>query len=149
MNIVIGLDDFKTEHAFFSPPVKNMVIEESNFIKLIYSNSIITLNCIYIQVPLRFLYTERYFNKFKYSFDINDSNNMEVMKKLYSIELDILGKINIKKTQVLHLYDKLSKGVIKMDAEREHKDAPDKYVFLKISGVWETADNYGLTCKFV
>jgi hypothetical protein len=149
MNVVIEIDDFKIEHAFFTPPVKNLVIEESSFIKLIYSNSITSLNCIYIQVPIRILYIERYFNKLKYSFDNNDFHNREILEKLYLIEKAILGKINIKSEPVLHLYNKLSSGVIKMDTEREHINVPDRCVLLKISGVWETKHNYGLTFKFV
>lgn len=150
MNMVIEIDDFKNEHAFFSPPVKNTVIEEGSFVKLIYSNSITSLSSVYIQVPFRFLYIERYFNKLKYSFDITtDFYNREIIEKLYLIEKSILEKINIAKKPIFHLYNKLTKGVIRMVSEREHINVPERCIFLKISGVWETQYNYGLTFKFV
>lgn len=149
MNVVLNIDDFKNEHTFFGTPVKNTVIEHGSFIKLIYSNSITSLSCIYIQIPIRFLSIERYFNKLKYSFDLKDNHNMEIVKKLCLIENTILGKINIDKQPVFHLYNKLSTGFIRMDIEKEHSNTKERYLFLKISGIWETKYNYGLSFKFV
>jgi len=144
----MNIDDFKIEHAFFSYPVKNIVIEGSSFIKLIYSNTLTTLACIYLQVPIQFIKVDRYFNKFKYSFDPNIFHNKKIIEKIYSIENGILEKINIvDKQPVLHLYDKLSRGVLNMNEDA--KSIPKTLVFLKISGIWESENNYGLTFKFV
>lgn len=145
----MNIDDFKIEHAFFAPPVKNIVIDGSNFIKLIYSNTLITLACVYIQVPIHLLRVERYFNKLKYSFDQHAFRNKNIIEKIYFIENAILEKINIiDKKPVLHLYDKLSRGIISMN-EQYSPITPKKFIFLKISGIWETANNYGITFKFV
>jgi len=150
MNIAIHVNDFKNEHIFFCLPVKNTIIKEGKFTKLIYSNSILSLNSIYIEIPIRFLYIERYFNKIKYSFNIEDFHNKEIIEKLYSIERTILEKINIEKKPLLQLFNKLNRGVIIMDIERDyHLDSRDRCLVLKISGVWETKYNYGLTFKIM
>jgi hypothetical protein len=144
----MNIDDFKIEHTFFSSPVKNIVIEGSSFIKLIYSNTLTTLACIYLQVPIHILRVERYFNKLKYSFDYNTFHNKKIIENLYLIENAILEKIAINnKKPVLHLYDKLSRGAVSMNvlSSTTHK----RCLFLKISGIWETGYNYGLTFKFV
>lgn len=151
MNIVMNIDDLKNEHIFFCPPVKNTIIKDGRFSKMIYSNSLISLNSVYIQIPIRFLYVERYFNKIKYSFDIKDFHNREIVEKLCALENTILEKINSDKKPVLHLFNKLSRGVIIMDIERDyHLNAQqDICLILKISGVWETKYNYGLTFKII
>ena len=148
MNLVMNIDDFKIEHSFFSSPVKNIVIEGSNFIKLIYSNSLTTFASVYIQVPIHILRVERYFNKLKYSFDPKAFHNKKIIEKIFSIENAILEKINIiDKKPILHLFDKLSRGIVSMN--ENSSTTPKKSIFLKISGIWETSCNYGLTFKFV
>ena len=154
----MNIDDFKIEHTFFTAPVKNIVIEGSNFIKLIYSNELTTLSCIYLQVPFHLQNVERYFNKLKYSFDPNNFHNKKLIEKIYLIEKSILEKINIyNKKPVLHLYDKLSRGCASLNAHYSSSQSTSsssssitkRCLFLKISGIWETDYNYGLTFKFV
>lgn len=149
MNLVMNIDDFKIEHTFFGSPVKNIVIDgSSSFIKLIYSNTLTTLACIYIQIPIHILRIERYFNKVKYLFDPETFHNKKIIEKIYSIENAILEKMAIDKKPILHLYDKLSRGVISMSDEHSY-GIQKRCLFLKISGIWETEYNYGVTFKFV
>ena len=38
MNIVLDIDDFKLENVFFQDSVKNTVMDNSDFIRTMYSN---------------------------------------------------------------------------------------------------------------
>ena len=47
------LDEFlNTENVYFSEPVKNTVIPNSNFRRIIYSNSYVSLNNIHLRLQL-------------------------------------------------------------------------------------------------
>ena len=52
MNIVIDNEDFNKDHIFLQEPVKNNIIDDSKFIRIIYSNNIFSVNtlCGYINL---------------------------------------------------------------------------------------------------
>ena len=52
MNIIINIDDVKTSNIFYQHPVKNTIMENSNFIRLIYSTDYYTLNNLLIEIIL-------------------------------------------------------------------------------------------------
>ena len=49
MNIIINIDDVKTSNIFYQHPVKNTIMDNSNFIRLIYSTDYYTLNNLLIE----------------------------------------------------------------------------------------------------
>jgi len=68
MNIVIDIDEFNKDYIFLQEPVKNNIIDDSKFIRLIYSNNIFSVNTVYIVVNLQIVNIENYFNKHKFLF---------------------------------------------------------------------------------
>jgi len=48
MNIVKKIEQYNNEHVFFCEPTKNNVMNEGNFVRIIYSNENIALNGIYL-----------------------------------------------------------------------------------------------------
>ena len=48
MFLVISLDEFSGNNVFYSDKIKNTVIENSNFIRILYSNSYFILNVNYL-----------------------------------------------------------------------------------------------------
>ena len=68
MNIVIDIDEFNKDYIFLQEPVKNNIIDDSKFIRLIYSNNIFSVNTVYIVVNLQIVNIENYFNKLKFFF---------------------------------------------------------------------------------
>ena len=70
MNIVITLDQFQTNNIYLKPAIENNIIEDSKFIKIIYSNNLMTLNSLFIHFPLKKYSIETYFKKNKYIFNI-------------------------------------------------------------------------------
>ena len=52
MIIYTKLDTYNSNYIFFGDTIKNTVITNGKFIRIIYSNQIYTLNGLYILVPL-------------------------------------------------------------------------------------------------
>ena len=72
-------------------------------------------------------------------------------KNLIEIENSILSSISKRQTyKKLNIYEQLNTGYIRIfsDLELENKIYNTFDVILKISGIWETRDEYGITFKF-
>ena len=146
MYVVLEIDDVKTNNIFYQEKVKNTVMDNSNFLRVNYSNELFILNGIYLAVIMNQLSVERYFNKYKCAFDI--ANNMETIYRIKHIEETILSKIKINgKMPQYKVYEQIRNGNIKVFADNID-DVTNKFL-LKIAGIWETDYSYGLTYKFV
>jgi hypothetical protein len=130
--LVKSIDQFNNSNIFFSQPIKNNIINDSNFIRIKYSSNV-TFNGIYLYIS--------FINKNKCFIDIH--LNKELIEKIKNIEQDILKISGIKnKIPQYNIYNQLSNGFIKNNSYSYN------YI-LKISGIWETNTNYGLTFKFI
>jgi hypothetical protein len=146
MNIVKRLDQYDENNIFFCEPIKNNIMSEGNFIRIIYSTNNIVLNGIYLLLTLNDIVCDKYYNKFKCSF--NTTIHKDIIDNIKVIEEQILEKYKIKnKTPQYKIYDQLKIGNIKIFNEIENK-ITGTFV-LKIAGIWETTNSYGLTYKFV
>ena len=147
MNVVLDIDDFKLENVFFQDSVKNTVMDNSNFIRTLYSTNLFTLNGIFLKTKINTSYVEKYFNKYKCIFD--KELNRTVIDKMLLIEKSILQKVEIKnKNAAYRIEDQLSGGNIKLFTDNLEKSLENQYIF-KISGIWETETDYGVTYKFM
>ena len=147
MNIILNLNQYNDNYIYFCDPINNTIINNSNFIRIFYLNDIISLNGIYLLINFIDCNYNVYFNKFKYNFNIN--SNIEIINNLKLIEENILNKINIQNKQPqFKLYDQLINGNIKLfNIDKINKN--NCLFNLKISGIWETDTQYGLTYKFI
>lgn len=86
---------------------------------------------------------EKFYNKFKINYEI-DKNHV-VINKLINIEKKILSKINIRnKSPIFKLSDNFLTKNIKINQFLNNS----KGICLKISGIWQTKNNFGLTFRF-
>ena len=146
MNIVIKTDQYDDNCIYFCEPIKNNIMNEGNFIRILYTNSLVTLNGIYILIKLNDIVCEKYYNKYKCAFDVY--NHIDIINNLKNIEENILKKADIKnKLPQYKIYEQLKNGNIKIFNDIGIKSSCS--FILKISGIWETFSNYGLTYKFV
>ena len=146
MNIALNLDQYDEKCIYFCDPIKNNVMNDGNFIRILYANSLLTLNGIYISIKLNNVTAEKYYNKYKCNFDTSQHN--DIIDSLKNIEKNILSKINIQnKIPQFKIYEQVKNGNIKLFYDIGNK--PTCCFILKISGIWETINNYGLTYKFV
>lgn len=146
MNLVKSINQYNGDNVFFCESIKNNIMTDGRFIRIIYSNNLFTLNCIYIHITLHDHTITKYFNKYKCDFDINLHKN-EILK-IKNIEDELLKKVNIiNKTPQFKIAEKLMNGNIKIFAD--NIDRISNTFLLKISGIWETEHHYGVTYKFI
>jgi hypothetical protein len=167
MNIVKQVNQFNENNIFFCQPIKNNIIENGVFIRILYKINTFVLNGIYLLLPLKDVRIEKYYNKQKYIFDIN--KNKQVLEKVKEIEETILKKAGIRnKTPLFKISENITHGNLKIinyniqpttskeqfkygDQLEEDGDSPkisnDLTVMLKISGIWENENCYGVTFK--
>lgn len=125
MNILLNLKQINADYIFFGEPIKNSIIENAKFTRLIYSDADMCLNGLYIY------------------FDSSLINQREMIDLLIELEKIILFKIDIlNKTAQYKIKDYL-----KWINSKNYEDYK-KYT-LKISGIWETNEDYGITFKFL
>jgi hypothetical protein len=145
MNIVINMNQYDENNIFFCEPIKNNIMNDGTFIRIIYSTNNIVLNGIYILLNLNDITCEKYYNKYKCIF--NTTLHKDIIENIKIIEEQILKKYNIKnKSPQYKIYEQLRIGIIKLFNDISNKQS-DEFI-LKIAGIWETANSYGLTYKF-
>jgi hypothetical protein len=110
-----------------------------------YSTPYFVLNGIYLLVPIMYTGIDKYYNKFRCSFDI--SYYKSIIDDIYNIEHNILCKCNISgKAAQYKIHEQLRNGVIKIFSNTE--EINNRFL-LKIAGIWETESEFGLTYKFI
>ena len=144
MNLVKNMNQYDENNIFFCEPIKNNIMNDGTFIRILYSTHNILLNGIYLLISLNDIACEKYYNKYRCNFD--PSNHKDIIDNIKIIEENILKKIDIKKTPQLKISEQLRNGNIKLF---NMIDQQDSSFIVKISGVWETQYNYGLTYKFI
>ena len=87
-------------------------------------------------------------NKYKLTSEKND-NNINVLKLLNNIEKDILDKLNLEGNATTDIFNILSTRHLKLYSKYELNDKLKEIdIKVKISGIWRTYNNYGITYKF-
>lgn len=146
MNIVKKIEQYDDNNIFFCEPTKNNVMNEGNFIRILYSTHNMVLNGIYLLISLNDITCEKYYTKYRCCFNV--TAHIETINSLKIIEEEILKKYeNIKKIPQYKIYEQLRNGNIKIFNDIGNKTSCS--FILKISGIWETEDKYGLTYKFI
>ena len=146
MNIIEDIDKFNVDNVYFCDPIKNNIILNGCFIRILYSSEQLILNGVYLYLYFQNISIEKYFNKYKCIFDLPTHSNL--IDKIKQIEHNILTKINIKnKTPSYKINDLLKNGNIKIFSE--NIDKINNGFLLKISGIWEDDFFYGVTYKFI
>jgi hypothetical protein len=146
MIIVKNIDQYNEDHVYFCDPIKNNIMNDGNFIRIMYSTPLFVLNGIYLFISITHTSIDKYYNKFKCTFDVHQY--MDIIDKLRSIEQGILKKVNIYgKAPQYKIYEQIRNGNIKIFSDNIEKI--NNSFLLKIAGIWETEHEYGLTYKFI
>lgn len=125
MNLVLDKNNYNINNVYFYEPVKNTVMDDSKFIRIIYSDELVILNGLYLKL------------------DMNDKN---ISKFLEIVEKNILNKYSINKNVI---YKNKSIKIKEQLLFLLGKNNLDSKFLLKISGIWETNLTIGLTYKFI
>ena len=150
MNIVYDINDYSKDKFFFLETKRNTIMD-GYFTKILYSNEYLTTIGIYLTVEFQGASIHLVNNKNILYFDKKSYNN-NLCKKISEIEKDILEyyKIlfNCKKNLVTILSDHLNNNCLKLYMKENNK-SNSMNTIIKISGIWETEKDFGITYKFI
>lgn len=141
-NIIMTIPQYDGNCIFFCEPIKNNIMQDGEFIRLIYSNKNISLNGVCLKMPFQIQSVSKYYNKCKYVIEMTSE-----IDKIKSIEMDILQKMNtLGKRPQYNIYEHLLCGYVKTMGDC---NTDSSMLVLKISGIWETDMECGITYKFI
>lgn len=127
MNLVFNMNEISYNNIFFYESVKNTVMNDSSFIRIMYSNNDVILNGIYVKIDI-----------------CKDENTIGLIDNIDKLEKSILNHYNCDKIQSNKLKEQFKYHITRIN----NKDTIYSYL-LKISGIWETDNIIGLTYKFI
>ena len=151
MNVVVECDMINKKNIYFYDEVENKIMPDSLFIQTGFSNELFSLSGIYITTEFVVTNTDRYFKKYKYM--LHPIGNAAQFDSLIKIEKMILTSIDRPQlTKIYRLKEQLSSlSIILFDGcdTLYNKHVTDRRsLMLKISGIWITDSNCGITFKF-
>jgi hypothetical protein len=153
MYLTIPTTDFEINNVIISDKSKNNIIENSFFYRMYYSNSVFSTNGIYIKFNLYDLDVEEYYSKIKCNFSRYDERNKLAIRQLTNIEHQILKNyIQLTQHPVYTIREQLINYYIKLyhkDTNRIIGRSSKLTIILKISGLWLTNKEHGLTFRFI
>jgi hypothetical protein len=148
MFIIKKLEQYNENYVYFCEPIKNNIVQDGIFIRILYSSPEVVFNGIYLEFSLYDIYFEKYYNKYKCTFNVTHNGNKELIEKIRIMEENLLKKYMLPgKVSHFKIYEHIRNGNIKIFCDNIPKN--NSILVLKISGIWETVTNYGLTYKFI
>lgn len=151
MFLIIQPKDFNKNFLMLSEKTKNNIMNDGYFYRLYYSDEYGTSKGLFLGFELQQVGIEKYFNKLKCGFNVNDNPN--IIGFIKAIEKSILDIIPEKqgKYPAYRIEEQLQNGFIKI-FYNTNQNTPIKYtsvkLLLKISGIWTSAKEYGVTFRF-
>lgn len=140
MILILDIKDVNINNIFFYKSVKNNILTNGYFTKVLYCDQCITMNGLYIKIDIKDLVVEKNYNKYKCIYPVYKNS---WINKIKEIEQNIIDKFYLSnKVPQYSIYDQLIKGQFLL---YNIKDSSS--ILLRISGIWEDNDNYGLTYK--
>jgi hypothetical protein len=143
--VTIHPENITKEYIYFNEPIQNNIINESRYIRILYSTPIIVFNGIHVLINLSIDNIERQYNKNILYYNIE--KNIEAVSGIKKIEKMILKKYNSIKIPSYNLSELIDGGVIRLFTDFNEKKKVTN-IILKISGLWENDETYGVTYKF-
>lgn len=149
MNIIYTIDKYNKNKISFSESKRNILME-GKFTKILFSENYFSVIGIYLKINFSNIRLNTINNKHILKLDRN-INNDKIIKSLIQIEFDILNYYKVlfdtnKKISFL-LKNYLLSGNIRI--YMNDNTLNDMNYILKISGVWESEDEIGITYKFL
>jgi hypothetical protein len=154
MNTSIDLQKIYLSNIYFLDKKTN-VIMDGNFSKILYSNEWFTMNGLYVLFPIETLSIEKYSNKSLLKFNPFHPMNSVIIQEFAKLEYRILEyykNINKCKAKISNFLSRQTQsGSMKLYKDYNFNDTTRNNVqyIIKISGVWETYEEIGLTYKLI
>lgn len=145
MILLLKLPQFLISGISFLEKKVNMIMD-GYFVKIIYSDDCMTMNGIYLEMPLILSSSVH-----KNMLSIDTVSNKDIIYKLSVIEKQLIQCYMLffgisNKVPSYYLKQQLQSGYIKF--YRDYESSKSNY-YIKISGIWETTDEIGITYKII
>jgi hypothetical protein len=150
MFLCVNLDDFNSEKLLINNKIRNNIITNSFFYRLYYSDNEFISNGVVIVFKLYDVSFEKYFNKNKLIF--NDKKNISNIQKLNLLENELLSALKLENKEKKYLIkEQLDNHILKIINDRNNtlKNIDNCNIIIKISGIWESKTEYGLTFRCI
>jgi len=154
MNISIDLQKVSILNIFFLDKKMNIIID-GNFTKILYSNDYFTMNGLYVLFPIEASSIEKNANKNLLKLNPYQNNNNIIIQEFAKLEARIIeyykNTYKCKGKTVNYLSRQMYSGSMKLYKEFNSTDGKKSNVqyIIKISGIWETYDEVGITYKLI
>ena len=151
MFLIIQPKDFNKNFLMLSEKTKNNIMNDGYFYRLYYSDEYGTSKGLFLGFELQQVSIEKYFNKLKCGFDT--AGNSNIIGFIKAVEKSILDIMPEKqgKYPTYRIEEQLQNGFIKI-FYNNNQNTPTKYtsvkLLLKVSGIWTSAKEYGVTFRF-
>jgi hypothetical protein len=150
MLLVINYKQFNEKYIDYGYKNDNNIINNSYFYSISYTNSLFSINYLYIEFKLNNINIENYFNKYKIL--INDYDvNKKYIDFLILIEKQILNNFSTNQKYNMKLSEQLANNNLKAvcNYNIENKKHNSLKLLIKISGIWENKNEIGLIYKII
>jgi hypothetical protein len=142
MNIYYKIEDVNINDTFFYKPIVNKLSNYMYFYKIVYNIGELTLNSLLINVKIKKMNVVKDNNLFKCTVVIDE----EFINKLKDFEIQILNKMKtITQKQQLYTCHKYLSNT--QHTFVFNKVPENLFVYLRISGIWESNNQIGITSK--
>ena len=141
---------FDINDVYYCKPIRNKIMNGGWFMRIIYSNNIVSINGIHIVFSISGKINEVYNNKYKFYLIAITTHPTRQNQKIENV---ILLNCDIKdKTPSYKLRDQLDQNFLSsfnQHKDQRHTKSNNPVSFsIKISGIWTTDTTYGITYKF-
>jgi len=152
--MLLNIKDLSTENIFFMESKENNIMN-GYFIKILYSSEEFTMNGIYIDFPLC-NFEKKIFNNKKVLF-FDAVSQSELISRISEIENHIIQLFvknestqneNISRKKIVTtIQSQMNNGMMKYYNYNTDSDSSNFYI--KLSGIWETISDIGVTYKLI
>ena len=143
--VTIYPENITKDYIYFNEPIQNNIINESRYIRILYSTPNIVFNGIHILINLSIDNIDRQYNKNILYY--NTDKNTQVINIFLMSDTQSLIKYYSLKIPSYNLSELLDGGIIRLFTDSVEKKKLMN-IILKISGLWEDDETYGITYKF-
>jgi len=138
--------NFDFKYIFLGNTINNRIFENGKFTRIYFSTPLCSFNGIYTLLYIDDIIETNCNNSFNNKLMINVEKNCVLLNNIKQLEEKILRVVEIKnKTLTCNIYNELMKGFLKLNYKN---NIHNSQIMLKISGIWETEDSYGLSYKY-
>ena len=149
MNLLLLPNQVERHTLYFDAAQPNIVMANSEFSRLIYSNNFLSTSGLLALLHLDVTSHSIYYNKHRLYFKTDSEFNLRTVMDLQNLETLILNSFYAPdKVSVHKLRRQLSNGFIRIYSEDKITRSGIIALSLKVSGVWCTESEYGITFKF-